>query len=191
MSRPDFGAARIAAIVLSASMLLGGCGAPEPTPAERAAATKASKAAAAAAADLVSAVSASKGSGPVDVKFVLNERPAVGQPIDIELVFTPSLDLDGLFARFQAAEGLELVKGAETEHIEAPRKDVPVKHTVTVIPKSDGIFYLTAVVLADSPTASVSRIFSIPIIAGAGLAELPEAPPVATHSDTRSQTRNP
>ena len=170
MSSREFGAARIAAIGLSASLLLGGCGASEPTPAERAAATKASKAAASAAVDLVSAVSATKGSGPVDVKFVLSQRPAVGQPIDIELVFTPSLDLDRLFARLQPAEGLELVKGAEMDHIEAPRKDVPVKHTVTVIPKADGIFYLTAVVLADSPTESISRNFSIPIIAGSGLA---------------------
>jgi hypothetical protein len=44
-----------------------------------------------------------------------------------------------------------------------------------VTPKADGIFYVTATVISDSSTGSLARLYSIPIIAGAGLPELPPA----------------
>ncbi len=42
---------------------------------------------------------------------------------------------------------------------------------MTVTAKSDGIFYVTAVVLADSDKESVARTTPFPLIAGQGLAE--------------------
>ncbi len=70
--------------------------------------------------------------------------------------------------------------GAETDHLEKPSRAVPVSHIVTVRPKSDGIFYVTAVVLADSDKESVARTFTVPLIAGQGLTELTSAPPAAS-----------
>ena len=40
--------------------------------------------------------------GAVDMRFASAGRPAVGQPLDIQLVLTPTVELDRLVARFQA-----------------------------------------------------------------------------------------
>lgn len=130
--------------------------------------------------DMVTAFSATRGPGFVDLKFKLTKRPAVGQPVEIELALIPTVALDRLFARFQAAEGLQIVSGAETQQFEHPAAGVPVKHNITVTPKTDGIFYVTAVVLADSEKESVARSYSFPLIAGQGLIEPPAAPPAAS-----------
>lgn len=143
------------------------------------------------AADMVAAVSAKPGSGLVDLRFSIVRRPKVGEPVDIELALTPAVDLEHLFARFQVAEGLQLVSGSETEHLEHPAANTAVGHKLTVIPKTDGIFYITAVVLADSDKGSVARNFNIPIIAGQGLAELPPAAAAASVSDPQRSSARP
>jgi hypothetical protein len=143
-----------------------------------------------ASADMVTAVSA-KGGGMVELGFAIQKRPKVGEPVEIEFAITPSVDLERVFARFQAAEGLQIVSGAETDHLEKPAKGVPVSHVVTLLPKTDGIFYVTAVVLADSDKESVARTFTVPLIAGQGLTELPAAPPAASTADPKSATATP
>ena len=132
-------------------------------------------------ADMVSAFSARSAGqpGPVDLKFKLSRRPVVGEPVDIELEFIPHVELERLFARFQGAEGLQIVSGAETQHFEHPARGTPVGHKLTVTARSDGIFYVTASVLADSETESVARTFAFPLIAGQGLLESPAAASVA------------
>ena len=181
MSRSDVGAARVAALVLSAVAACAGCGSSEQDGA-RSGEGSASDQPHAGGADMVAAVSASPTPGAVELRFELSARPAVGQPLDIRLVLTPTVELDALNARFTTAEGLELVKGAETPQLDRPVRGTPVSHTVTVIPKSDGIFYVTATVNTDSPKESVSRKYSIPIIAGAGLPEGLETPPATAGS---------
>jgi len=178
MSRRDVGAAGVAAFMWIAAFglasCLTGCGS-DPAPATAApAAGKAKPGSAGGRRDMVAAVSSTRNVGAVDVRFALSGRPVVGQPVDIRLSFRPGIELDRLFARFQASEGLDLVKGAETGQLDRPAIGADIEHVVTVVPTSDGIFYVTAVVLTDSPTESVSRNYSIPIIAGAGLAELPQ-----------------
>jgi hypothetical protein len=131
--------------------------------------------------DMVTAFSNTRGqAGLVDLKFKLTKRPAVGEPVDVELALIPAMELEHLFARFQAAEGLQIVSGGETEHFEHPAMGVPVKHKMTVTAKSDGIFYVTAIVLADSDKESIARNYSFPLIAGQGLAEVPSVPPAAS-----------
>lgn len=132
--------------------------------------------------DMVSAFSATRGQpGLVELKFKLTKRPAVGEPVKIALELVPTVDLEALFARFQAADGLQIVSGGETGHFEHPAKGVPVNHTITVTAKADGIFYVTAVVLADSEQESVARNFSFPLIAGQGLLEAPTTEPAAAN----------
>jgi hypothetical protein len=120
-------------------------------------------------ADLVTAVSAGKAGGvPVDVKFALRQRPEVGQSATLDLVVTPSAALDRLMTSFHAEEGLTLSEGAQPTVQERPEPGVPIPHTLTIVPKQDGIFYVDATVLADSGTESIARTFTIPVIAGAG-----------------------
>jgi hypothetical protein len=121
--------------------------------------------------EMVKAVSAGGSEIPVDVKFKLTQRPEVGKPVDIELALIPTARLERLYARFQPSDGLELVKGDHTEQIARPVAGNPISHTLTVIPRHDGIFSVLAIVLTDSPSESVSRNYTIPLIAGTGLPE--------------------
>jgi hypothetical protein len=185
MSRRDVGTARWAAFVLTAAVGLSGCGSSEPDPTAATPTSGKPKATHSGAADMVAAVSASKTPGPVDVDFALVARPVVGKPVDIRVALTPNVELERVYARFQASDGLDLATGQETGHIEHPPVGTNIDHTVTVTPKADGIFYVTATVISDSSTASESRVYSIPIIAGAGLPELPPPAAQAAASTTK------
>jgi hypothetical protein len=179
----------LAGVALAFMLVLAGCNShTEPAAAQPAAKKPAAprKASSRTGDDMVAAVSAAHGqSGIVELKFALAKRPAVGEPVDIDLALTPTVGLERLFARFQASEGLQVVSGGETEHFERPEKDVPVHHKLTVTARADGIYYITAVVLADSATDSIARTFSIPLIAGQGLTEAPDAPPAASVTEPK------
>lgn len=167
-------AAYVVALVMGATGLTA-CGSSEPDP--NAAPGSAGKPKTQAGpTGMVAAVSASKAPGAIDVRFRLSAKPTVGQPLDIELALTPTVELESLFARFRASDGLELTKGAETLHYDRPAVGTSLSHTVTVVPKSDGIFNVTATVLTDSAKDSIASTYTIPLIAGAGLPELPAAP---------------
>jgi hypothetical protein len=173
------GAARIAACVLAAAVVLGGCGSSEPEPGSGNASANAPRIARPAGGrpDMVAAVSPADTPHDVELRFALAGRPVVGQPLDIEIALTPNAELERVFARFQASEGLKLVKGMETRDFQHPAPGKPLSHTLTVIPQADGIFSISASVVIDSLTRSITRSYSIPIIAGEGL---PEPPPTAT-----------
>jgi hypothetical protein len=182
--RAPLTAAPLALLVVSAAWI-GACSrdADAPGPgAERAAAQAASRAKPAKAPrdDLVTAPTSARAEGPVTLKFALSQKPAVGKPVDIEFALVPVAGLDRVVARFQAGEGLEMRGGAQTPAYEKPEAGAQIAHTVTVVPSRDGIFYVSAVVLADSETSSIARTYSIPIIAGEGLSALPVAAKPAT-----------
>ena len=177
--------------VLALALALAGCDSqPDPTAPTPVSKTKAAQAGGDA--DMVTAFSTTRAPpGLVDLKFRLAKRPAVGEPVEIELAFIPAVELERLFARFQVADGLQIVSGAETEHFEHPATGVPVSHKITVTAKSDGIFYVTAIVLADSDKESVARTFSFPVIAGQGLLEAPATPPAAAVADPKRAVARP
>jgi len=119
---------------------------------------------------MTSAVAPGKGSGGVDMKFELVSRPDVGQPVELRLAVIPlDGDLERIQGSVQASEGLELLGGREIPLTEKPQAGTSIAHTVTLRPTRDGIFYVSAVVLVDSPRDSIARSYSIPIIAGAGM----------------------
>jgi len=184
--------ASVAAAALAMAFALPGCNSePDPTGPATTTAGAAGKSASSPN-DMVAAFSANRPqTGLVDLKFLIAKRPQVGEPVEIEFALTPSVQLEGLFARFQAADGLQVVSGAETAHLEHPAIGVAVGHRVTVLAKADGIYYVTAVVLADSEKESVARTFSIPIIAGQGQAEAPAEPPAASVADPKQAPARP
>lgn len=169
-------------LAVAAALLLSGCGSSESEQAAGGKPKAATNAAVTARPDMVAAVSSTKTPSIVELRFNIPERPTIGQPAQIQFSLTPSVDLERLVARFQVPEGLELVSGAETARMDHPTPGAEITHTLTVIPKTDGIFNITAVVLTDTSTESVARTFSIPLIAGSGLSEAPppsNAPPTS------------
>jgi hypothetical protein len=135
---------------------------------------------------LVTAVSSSTGQGAVELKFNLKQHPQVGQSADLELVLTPNVNLHRLYATFQVSEGLELRSGGEIAGKEKLAARESLSHLVTFVPKRDGIFYVSAVVVSDAQDTSTSRAYSIPVIAGAGLAPAAPAPQTTTSVVTAS-----
>src|SRR5215475_13642264 len=172
---------RILTPCFAAAVLLSGCGfgskqgagAPSgPTPA---AASKAVNPAAAISANMVSAVVLNQTAGvPVEVRFEIKDRPQIAQPVAVELVIVPlSASVDRISGKVQAEDRLDLVDGAEIPVSDRPPEGVPIRHTIKVQPKQDGIFTFSAVLAVDGAGQTSTQTFSIPIIAGAGMPDLP------------------
>lgn len=178
MSRSGAKPADVVVLLLAVAGALAGCGFGSSDTATSVSGTPVRKPVAAQS-ETVAAVSSS-GKGIVDMRFALSKRPKVGEPVEIEVSLVPAVTLERLFVKFQAIEGLQIVSGGQTEQLENAPGGVAIGHKVTVLPKQDGIFYITAVVVADSAKESVSRTFSIPLVAGEGLVVAPVAPPAAS-----------
>jgi hypothetical protein len=132
--------------------------------------------------DMTAAVSTAKGNARVVIKFALRERPEVGKPARLDLTLVPQMALDHMVASFYAEDGLTLQEGGETASLERPEPYAAIQRTLTVVPQRDGIFYVSATVIADAGTESVARTYTIPLIAGAGVhveAASSPSPPVA------------
>jgi hypothetical protein len=131
-------------------------------------------------ADMVNAVSATKTGFPVELKFALTQKPELGQVLDLHVAVVPGVPApENLSVSFQVPDGLDIVDGAELPTVEKPVEGTPLRHTVKVMPKRDGIFAVTAVVSVGPTNQTTTRTFSIPVIAGEGLAELVTKPEVA------------
>jgi hypothetical protein len=120
--------------------------------------------------DMVSAVSSGKPGAAVELKFDIGKRPRVGEPLDVMIAITTSApDIDKLQVLFQSTEGIDVVGGAQLGPVDKPADGQVFSHTVRVLPKQDGVYYLSAVALVDAGSgggASVARTFAIPIIVG-------------------------
>lgn len=194
-----FTASRIftgSAAAVGAALLLCACSSGETPNAPRkgpsaaaSAARKSSPAASLVPPGMVGAVS-SEGSGPatVQVKFELKGRPSVAQPFDIDLAIVPSSgSLDEVSGRVEVGEGLELAAGDQIPPTERPVEGVPIRHSIKLLPKRDGIFTVNAILKLVSAGGSSTRSFSIPVIVGAGLPE-PTSKPAATAATKPANT---
>ena len=168
---------------LAATVILFGCGSGE-TPGVAGGAAKPAAAPRKAAPgdvvspNMVSAVGGARtGPAAVQLKFELRERPDVARPLDIDVVILPvSANLDRLYGKVETGDGLELAEGAQIAPTERPVEGIPLRHSIKVVPKKDGIFTLNAVVSADAAGQSWSQTFSIPVIVGAPLPGVPAQP---------------
>ena len=132
--------------------------------------------------DMTAAVSTAKGNARVVIKFALRERPQVGKPTQLDLALVPQMALDHMVASFYAEDGLTLQAGGETASVDRPEPYATIQHTLTVVPQRNGIFSVSATVIADAGAESVARTYVIPLIAGAGVhieAAGASSPPVA------------
>jgi hypothetical protein len=170
---------------VAAIALLSGCGSGSRQGASNsatrtpAAARKAANPADAISANMVSAVVLNKTAAvPIEVRFELKEHPQVAQPVQVDLVMVPlSGAVDRVSAKVQAEDGLDLVDGADIPGTDRPAEGVPIRHTIRVQPKQDGIFVVSAVVtVVDASGGTSTQTFSMPVIAGAGMPDLPARP---------------
>jgi hypothetical protein len=166
-------ASRVVAIVALATMLAA-CGGGEQeqdaaTDAPAAADTPAGSAAAPAESPddprMANAVVTGKTSAPVDLKYDLLSKPAVGQPFELELVFLPRLAADRLEVEVTGIPGLTVVTGgtAQFDGVAAGER-YPAK----VLARADegGIYYANVVAKLVTQLQTDARTFSVPIAVG-------------------------
>ena len=114
---------------------------------------------------------------PLQLKFDLRERPQVAQPLDVDLVVIPlSGAIDRVFGKVVGEEGLDLASGGDLQEAAKPVEGVPIQYSVKVLPKQDGIYFLTANISVDSGGVISTQTYTMPVIAGQGIPDLPTAP---------------
>ncbi len=126
--------------------------------------------------DMVTAVSSAHSNKPIDIKFRLSARPAVGTPLTIVLALIPAADvgISHIHASFQPGDGLQL-QGERTLDINDPGAGVIIEQELSVVPQQPGVLSLNATIVVDMDGGSLARSYSIPLIA----------------SDNPSQSRSP
>jgi len=191
---------RILTLCLAGSVLLCGCGfgskqgaatTPGPKPAT---APKPLNPANVISPNMVSAVALNKPAAavPVEVRFEVKDRPQIGHPVEVDLVIVPlSASVDRVSGRIQTEDGLDLVDGAEIAASDRPPEGVPLRHAIRVQPKQDGIFMCSAVLTVDAAGQSTTQAFSMPVIAGAGMPDLPAPGAPNTRAATASVASAP
>ncbi len=111
---------------------------------------------------------------PVQVKFSLHDHPQVGTPVDMDLAVIPTTGtLDRVFGKVAGEEGLAVVSGAELPETQKPLEGAAMHHALQLLANKDGIYELTVTVSVDSGGILSTQAFTIPVLAGNGMAELP------------------
>ena len=146
-------------------------------PVPKAAAQPKADPAAQALAVMVDAVGPSRVHPPVDLKFAIRERPAVGQDdvIDIALI-AQRPGVQSLHVAFLSSGALKIVTHGPLQ-ADKPMPGAPVFGSVTVRPAAAGLHTLTATVTVQSPDQTLVWPFSIPLIAGQDSAPATGTPP--------------
>jgi len=123
---------------------------------------------AAADADMVSAVTSADTTRPISLKFRIGTRPEVGKPLKLELVVVP--DSPARIVRvlliFQPSEGLAVVGDHQLDIGEAEAQ-ARIQRELTLQPMQAGVLSLAATAVIDTETESISRTYTIPLIAQA------------------------
>lgn len=164
--------------VLAFGSLVAACG---DSPSEETVATQASPAkttkAAGLSPEMVAAVAVGRSSNILSVHFALGKLPLVGQALPVEIAIVPHQDFTSVRANFEGPDGLALTIGNELKPVTDVKLETVIKHQLMLLPRSDGVFIISATVETESPAeGNVSRVFSLPIIVAADAAPASAAP---------------
>jgi hypothetical protein len=115
---------------------------------------------------MVEAASQGKSQLPVKLKFELQQKPMLGQPLDISIAVLPQIDAN--LTGVQAAAGGGLTVAADTSQADAQAVTAGqvYRQTVKVTPTADGVLLLNVTVSLKHDEITESRVFSIPLIVG-------------------------
>jgi hypothetical protein len=114
-------------------------------------------------AGMVEAASQGKSQLPVDLKFDLQQRPALGQPLDVNIAVVPQIDAGA--AQIQiAGDGFTVAPGTNPIDLPAVAAGEVYRQTVKVTPTVAGVLLLGLTISLKHDELTESRAFSIPVI---------------------------
>jgi hypothetical protein len=116
-------------------------------------------------AGMVDSASMGKSQLPVELKFNLQQRPTLGQPLDIDIAILPQIDA-GPADIDVAGDGLTMAAGAGHVELAAVEAGQVYRQSFKVTPAADGVLLLSLTVTLKHDEMSESRAFSIPLIVG-------------------------
>lgn len=116
---------------------------------------------------MVAGVTAGKAGGLVDLKFKINARPELGQPLAIDIAFLPNVASDLMRATFISTEGLSVRSSEVPADYERVQPGAVYRHQLSVVPRDNGVYFVSAIVSMQTSTGDVTRTFSIPVVVGA------------------------
>lgn len=120
----------------------------------------------------------------VDLRYDLLERPEVGKPLQLQLALVPGPGVSGMEVTFSGMEGISLSGGLTATFAEVKAGEV-YKHTLSVLPEHNGVFYVTASINAQVGGALAGRTYSIPFVVGSAAAV--QKKPAVPVSDSTGQ----
>lgn len=166
--------------LLAAAMLLAACNS-EPAPESKAepsakaakakpsAAAKEAATATAAANDATAKMARAVGNGKpgaaVDIRYDIRARPEAGKSVEVEVALVPGPGVDSMEATFAGMDGITLA-GPLTASFPTVKAGEPYKHTLSLLPDRNGVFYITVAVNTQMGNSSLGRTFSIPFVVG-------------------------
>jgi hypothetical protein len=114
-------------------------------------------------AGMVEAASQGKSQLPVELKFDLQQRPALGQPLDVNIAVVPQIDAGA--AQIQiAGEGFTVAPGSNPIDLPTVAAGEVYRQTVKVTPTVAGVLLLGLTISLKHDEMTESRSFSIPVI---------------------------
>jgi hypothetical protein len=154
-------------IVAAASACHGDSGTPSPTSATPhisvAVPVKKGPTAGELTAGMVEAASQGKSQLPVDLKFDLQQRPALGQPLDVNIAVVPQIDA-GAGQIQVAGDGFTFAPGTNPIDLPTVAAGEVYRQTVKVTPTAAGVLLLGLTISLKHDEMTESRSFSIPVI---------------------------
>jgi hypothetical protein len=114
-------------------------------------------------AGMVEAASQGKSQLPVDLKFDLQQRPALGQPLDVNIAVVPQIDA-GAAQIDVAGDGFTVAPGTNPINLPTVAAGEVYRQTVKVTPTVAGVLLLGLTISLKHDELTESRAFSIPVI---------------------------
>jgi hypothetical protein len=115
-------------------------------------------------AGMVEAASQGKSQLPVELKFDLKQRPALGQALDIDIAVVPQIDASPAGIQVTGGDGLALAPGPTQIDLPTVEAGQVYRQSVKVTPTADGVLLLGLTISLKHDEMNESRAFSIPLI---------------------------
>jgi hypothetical protein len=124
---------------------------------------------------MASAVVSGKTSAPVDLRYELTTKPAIGQPLEIELAFLPTAPAETLEVVVSGMPGLAVASGQAVK-FEKVQAGETYTHKFLVQASGSGTYYVSVIAKMVSQVQTEVRTFSVPVVFGTAPAAQKPAP---------------